>query len=475
MKTILIFYLLFSLVLTVYAEDNYTVDIKIPTFLGNQYRRYYGKGPVPENPKILWKQFVGSGRTKVWNKIKESSGTGWPGQAILVEENGKLYILTGSYSYNLWKLRADTGKVAWNHKFNNVIKGTCNIFINTMSKSFRDKAIIFCGSRADLQESTRPVKNTNFRAVSFEDGGLLWKFGIPRTDCYSRDVDATGLISDDFLYLGAENGIFYFFELYDKKKNIFKPKIVEQLLLYTGDDIINHSGNLVIESYPAMLGDIIYVTAGSGHIFGIDKNSKTAVWNFYVGSDIDATPVITEDGFLLVGIEKQYIKGPGGVFKLDPAKEPKDAVEWYYPTENKGFGEWEGGVIGSVGITGKYAAFCSVDGYLYLVSLDELDTEKVFGPDAEKQYFKPKLIWKKKIGPSISTPIFVDGHLIACGYNGAVNIFRIENINNEIKITEENEIYLGGSIESTPIVWEGKIYVGAKDGYFYCIGDRNWQ
>jgi len=29
----------------------------------------------------------------------------------------------------------------------------------------------------------------------------------------------------------------------------------------------------------------------------------------------------------------------------------------------------------------------------------------------------------------------------------------------------------GGCIESTPAVWNGRLYVGSRDGYFYAIGE----
>ncbi|MFU8890443.1 MAG: PQQ-binding-like beta-propeller repeat protein [Anaerosomatales bacterium] len=28
----------------------------------------------------------------------------------------------------------------------------------------------------------------------------------------------------------------------------------------------------------------------------------------------------------------------------------------------------------------------------------------------------------------------------------------------------------GGSFESTPLVWEGRVYIGSRDGYLYCLG-----
>ena len=33
-------------------------------------------------------------------------------------------------------------------------------------------------------------------------------------------------------------------------------------------------------------------------------------------------------------------------------------------------------------------------------------------------------------------------------------------------------VQLPANIESTPAVWDGGIYVGTRDGYFYAVGDR---
>lgn len=30
----------------------------------------------------------------------------------------------------------------------------------------------------------------------------------------------------------------------------------------------------------------------------------------------------------------------------------------------------------------------------------------------------------------------------------------------------------GGSYESTPLVWEGRIFIGSRDGYLYCLGEK---
>ena len=462
---------------------------------------------------MLWKIRIGGGLTKVWKKIPKWYGTGWPGQPVLVEENGRLYVLFGGLDYNLWKVDAATGKIIWKHKFKNVIKCTPTVFINPKAKNAREKGIILCGSRRDFDENMSSVKTRNFKAISLLTGEELWFWGVPQTQSYSRDLDATGLVLDDVLYLGAENGIFYFIDPlnFNKENKKLEMKVLNKFKLYTKDDVVKHKSNLCIESYPALLENTLYITAGSGHVYGINVSTKQIQWDFYIGSDLDSTPVITKSGDILFGVEKQYIEGKGGVFMLDPKKPPQEAVVWYFPVENKKVQSWEGGVIGSVAINDEYidynkaphlAAFCSLDGYTYIVSQEILAKEKVFGPNNDKQYPTPKLIWKEKTGASISTPLFIDNNLIVCGYEGKVSIFNIDytpkldeslvststpkytigfsssdSRNNassiNIKIKEQKGIYLPGSIESTPIVWDRKIYVGCKDGYFYCLGESS--
>jgi hypothetical protein len=143
---------------------------------------------------------------------------------------------------------------------------------------------------------------------------------------------------------------------------------------------------------------------------------------------------VTRDGRLLVGLEREYIKGHGGAFLLDPAKPPAEAVVWFFPTADRGIGEWQGGIVGSIAINDEYlpedgggrlAAFTSVDGNVYVVSVDETDgTAK--GPDGKTAYPKPKLVFSDRIGGSISTPAFARGALVAAGYDNRVHLYRID-------------------------------------------------
>ncbi len=185
---------------------------------------------------------------------------------------------------------------------------------------------------------------------------------------------------------------------------------------------------------------------------------------------------MTNDGCLIVTVEKQYIPGQGGVFKLDPSRKCEEAVVWYFPTEDDSLLSWAGGVIGSVGINDAtrpavndyLCAFIGIDGYLYVISHSKLDSmgTTVPGPNNLNQYKKPQLVYKKKVGPSISTPIFVRKKLIAAGYHG-IHLFRIED---SCKITLIDQ-RRASAFESTPVVYDKKIFIGSRDGYLYCFGE----
>ncbi len=467
------------------------IRMVIPTFLGNAHRSYYGPGPAPFKLSLLWKTPLGSGKTWTQKGLATWSGCGWTGQPLIVEENGRPYIIQGTYSHRLLKIDGETGRIIWQYKFDDVIKGTGTIFTKG------DQVIILQGSRKGVN---RRVRSSNpcpsFRAIDYKTGRELWRLDIPPTESYSRDVDGSGLILGDFLWLGAENGLLYLIN----PDPSAPMRVLKTLKLYDRRDVRRHGGNLVIESSPALCKDKVIVTAGSGHVYGVDVHTFTINFDFYIGSDLDGSPVVTEDGHVLVPVEKQYITGKGGVFKLDPSKPPSQAVCWYFPTGDRKLAEWQGGVIGSVGINDSYnkrgkkpalAAFSAIDGNLYIVSQNLLSPSKVLGPDGKTLYPTPRKIFSQNIGGSISTPIFFGDEeydwLIAAGYNG-LYLFRIDylktNANDpellptksgeykRAKVTLLDHFKKGTSFEATPVVYRGRIYIGSRDGYLYCLGER---
>ena len=224
-----------------------------------------------------------------------------------------------------------------------------------------------------------------------------------------------------------------------------------------------------------MLNNKIYITAGSGHVYGYSLNKHRLDWDFYIGADIDGSPAITQDQRLIASFEKQYIPGKGGVMKLNPGRYGKHAVEWFFPVQDADFAEWKGGIVGSVAINDTYrknknvpplAAFMAIDGHLYVVNHQKITRKKVSSPDTLHKYPTPKLVFKQKIGASISTPIIVGNKLVAANYDG-IYLFEFDK-QLRFKLIAQRE----GKFESTPIVDNGRIFIAARDGYFYCFGEK---
>ncbi len=461
------------------SADTLYHRILIPTFLGNPQRNYYGN-EAPDTLGVIWKLYLGKGETVISRKLGSRiwEGAGWTGQPLLVMEDTNLFIIQGSYDHHLKKIDAANGDIIWQYQFDDVVKGTGTIWNNRNADETRNRLVILQGSRLGVGNYLDSKHIPSYRAVSYYTGEELWRLDVKWTDSYSRDADGSALIINDTAYLGLENSLFTVFspdyKMAALKDSMLQPAIYQELPLYVKKDVIAHKNNVVTESSPSLLDGVIYVASGSGHVMGYDLLQKNIVWDFYIGSDIDGTAVVTSDSCLLVTIEKQYIRGPGGVFKLDPKKRPEEAVVWYFPVENHEYAGWEGGIIGSVGINDYYndgtfpfmAAFSAIDGNLYVVNHKELAPDTVvLGPDSTTTYCTPVLLHKKRIGPSISTPVIVNDKIIAASYQ-ALYLLQF-NRKSEFNLLDK----FVTTFEATPIVHDAKVYIASRDGYFYCLGN----
>ena len=133
-------------------------------------------------------------------------------------------------------------------------------------------------------------------------------------------------------------------------------------------------------------------------------------------------------------MEKEYIKGKGGMLCLDPSRPAAKATVWYFPTGNRKVGDWAGGIVGSASVNdaynpgGKYPALCAfsaIDGYLYVVARDVMSEETVAGPNREKGLKTPVEVAKIWNGGAISTPILVGDALVAGGYDQRVHLWSV--------------------------------------------------
>lgn len=460
-----------------------SIEIISGTFRGNSERNYYGDSS-PESLDVLWKFYLGKGKTVISRKLGSRiwSGAGWTGQPLLVREGNDTFLIQGSFDHYLRKINIRDTSLAWKYKFDDVVKGTGTIYLNPFPRNRDESIIILQGSRLGAGNYLDSKYIPSYRAVSYFTGKELWRLDVKWKGSYSRDVDGSALILNDTAYIGLENGIFTVFDpdpaRASLRDNMCQPYIIQEIMLYTEQDIEAHKNNVVTESSPALLGNRIYIASGSGHVYGYNLQTRVLDWDFYTGCDMDGSVVVTSDSCLLVSLEKQYIKGKGGVYKLNPSKSPSESVVWYFEVADTLFEGWEGGVIGTAAINDRYvdednphyAAIPALDGYLYIVDHKTIDTS-VFslGPDSITQYPSPLLKAKLALGPSISSPVLTEDKLIFAGYNG-IYLYRYSPDG-----VFERLSHFVAPCEASPVLCNRKIYIASRNGYLYCFGESKTE
>jgi outer membrane protein assembly factor BamB len=487
--------------------------IKLATFLGTASRRFYGLGPAPRRLQVIWKTRIGGG----WTSGKFAgdpnmywSGTGWTGMPALVQDGGKLSVLIGGYDHKLHRIDAATGKILWAYDFGDVIKSSPSVIANPHPTSADDKYLVLAGSRRGFGLKMGDPSIASYRAVSFGSGKEVWRLPVPRTLNYTQDTDGSGFFMDGLDYIGVEPGWFYGLDPFRTQpwqvggKTYRRPVAVRsRLLLGTAADAardpVKHKEgvNLAIEASPALLGDTIYIDSGDGHVYGLRRSDLAVVFDYRVGSDMDGTTVPTRSGKLLVPIEKQYIKGHGGIMMLDPSKPAAHSPVWFFPTADRPVAEWRGGVIGSVAVNDEYggatkypplAAFNAIDGNLYIVSQDTLAPGTVRGPNRERGLRTPVMVAKTWVNSAISTPIIVDDTVVDAAYDNVVHLYHLAYKPSSqgaagalrsrdghwwtVSLHQTASFTAGSAFESTPVLWNGRVYIGSRDGWFYCLGDK---
>jgi len=471
--------LFLAIVFDSYTQSTDSVTIHIGTYLGNEERNFYGN-EAPSKLDTLWRIYLGEGISPAYGNPKKLwKGAGWTGQPLVVEENGEIFLIQGAFDYHLKKIKALSGEIVWEYSFDDILKGTGTLWDNKETESLKEKYIVLQGSRRGVKKSINSKYCLSLRGVSYRTGEELWKLNVKRTLSYSRDVDGSAIVINDTAYLALENGLFTVFspdpKMQQMKDGMMQPEIYMEIPFFLPADTLIHGKNIESESSPCFLNERIYTTSGSGRVYGYNIKSGTVDWIFEIGADLNGSPVVTSDNCLLIAVEKQYIDGKGGVFKLDPSKDPGNCVVWYYPVEDKSWFHWEGGIVGSVAINDKYisdtssnlAAFIGVDGYLNVVDHKSIaDGELVWGPNNKYKYPTPKIVFREETGGTISTPIFTSDRLIAPLDSGLILYEYTADYN--FQVLDKID---GIQIDATPVVWNGRLYIASLDGNLYCFGE----
>ena len=376
-------------------------------------------------------------------------GQGWTGEPAVFERGGHTWEIFGAYDSAYHFLDATTGRPMMpDLKVGDLVKGAVSVdpdgypFVYTGANDNFLRVISFQGSQP------HELWSLNAEAVS----PTLW----------NNDWDSSPLEIGDYLFEGGEDSQFFIIKLnrgyLPNGTAVVNPQLVfhapgwdDQQLRDLGDQMLS------IENSLAISGNTVYFANSGGLVQGWDISGLKKgvpphrVFRFWTGDDTDGGVVVDEKGFLYVGSEQKRHdarqRQVGTIFKLDPRK-PDNPIVW--AIHDQGGGTWSN--------AGLYR------GLLIVPTRAGLD----YGIDRETG----KVLWIKNLpGETVSSPVIVDGVWIQSDCTGSLRAYDLAgSYPNEPK--ELWSVHLSeGCIESTPAVWNGRIYVGTRAGYDFAVGD----
>jgi hypothetical protein len=426
-------------------------------FRGNPTHTYYGKGPVPTHPQVLW-SFPGDQGGGLCSQSSDEKGmrtwcgSGWTGQPNVWEKDGRTWVAFGAYDRAVHFLDAESGtRLLPDFRTGDLIKGTVTVDPDGYP-------ILYTGSRDNYYRALaldQPAPTELWKLWAYDTKPTLW----------NDDWDGAGLIIDDYLFEGGENSNFYIVKLnrgYDADGKVtVAPKVVFTAPGWDADLLKQIPNKQVsIESSVAISGNPVYFANSGGLVQGWDitglKDGVTPhrTFRFWTGDDTDASVVVDADGFLYVGSEFERgnarSKEVGQIMKLDPTK-PDDPLVWSIKDQG----------AGTAGVWGTPAVHEDV---LYA----DTNGGRLLGIDRATGAIR----WEKKLpGPTWQSPVVVDDVLIVGDCSGVLHAYDVSDTT--VEPPELWTVQLSGCIESTPAVWKGRIFVGARGGRFYAIGDAD--
>lgn len=418
-------------------------------FRGNPTRTWYGTGPLADEYTVDWRYpedgLCATSSGKTW------CGSGWTGQpAIWKRPDGKTEIVVGTYDRAVHFIDFETGEALRKpFKTGDIIKGSVTIDPNGFP-------LVYFGSR-----------DNKYRILSLqnEEAEELWaldaKDGVPYT-IWNNDWDGNASVVNDHLVFGGENGWFYIWKLnrqitadgvvsINPEIQVRIPGWNKELLDKVGDR------NASIESSVAIFENRVYMANSAGRILGVDVTNVVdlvpeTVFDFWMGDDVDATPVIDDEGYVYIAAEYERFleqaRSVGQIVKLNPY-DNENPIVWSVPVRS---GNRSVGGLWATPALGTSVIYASTHAGS-LLTVDKNTGEVLSDLDIGFH------AW--------SSPIVIGHRLLVgtCSPGG----FKIYNIDNPANPVELSHIKLqsGGCIESTPAVWDGQVVVGSRDGYIY--------
>ncbi len=219
-----------------------------------------------------------------------------------------------------------------------------------------------------------------------------------------------------------------------------------------------------VRSSPVIAGVTIYIGSGDGNVYAINANTGIARWRHATGAAVASTPAVA-NGLV-------YVNGNDGRFRAIRAGDGR--LAWSFATGAAVPLKWgyESGEIytSSPALEGSAVVFGAQDGHVYAL-------------DARTGRER----WRFRTGGRVySSPAIAGGTVYAADQAGSVfalsltsgrQIWRFDTEGTRLNSAEWG--FDRTTVQSSPAVVGGTVYVGARDGFLYAIdratGARRWR
>lgn len=423
-------------------------------FRGNPTRTWYGTGPLPRVPGVLWKTGPYCGLSTDGQGTRTWCGTGWTGQPVVRETTAGTEVIFGAYDHAVHFLNAANG-AAIRPPF-----ATGDIIKGSVSLDPTGAPFLYFGSRDNYLRALHlgPDRATEVWRLSSITGDGVW----------NNDWDANPLILGDYLLTGSENSWFYTIRLNRKgqgQAQTLKPQVVSRIPGFTpelfraiGDKMVS------IETSPLVTGGTVYFANSGGLVQGYSiakliagaSRAAAQTFEYHAGDDTDATLIADAAGAIYVAVQDERRASPakaasGQLLKLDPGK-PKAPLVWSLRIPGRTGGKG-----------GLWATPALAFGHLYVTThVGGLLSVDAATGRVTSELPMPWHGW--------SSPVVIGRELLVPDCDGAISKFSLADPARP-RLIWRWRVPGAGCWESTPAVWNGVIYLGNRNGYFYALGE----
>lgn len=410
-------------------------------FRGNlQHPGVYNDAGVPKVSRVKWKfqthgavvsspavvdgvAYVGSSDHNLYAIDLASGGLKWKfktGSRVASSPavaTGLVYF--GSYDDYFYAVDAATGSLRWKFKTAGEHRFTATHLHGSQpaAEAMPDPFDCYLSSPAIWQGAVYfGSGDGNIYALEAGSGNLKWKFKTGDV------VHASPTISDGILFIGSWDSYFYALDaMTGKEKWRFK----------TGEDPDIHN-QVGIQASAVVADGIVYFGCRDSNFYAVDVNTGQKIWAFSNHGSWVIGSAVVQDG------KVYFATSDSGLLHALDAKSGA-------PAFSLDFKKWP--MFSSPAIAGEMLYVGSDSGKLFAVNLKTQKLAWEFQTDGNRQngsyYTKPD-----------GTP----------NYEAAFFDFFYDDM-----VSGVTKMRLAGTIQSSPVIVNGVIYVGSTDGNLYAL------